>query len=52
MGLSWDARLGMLIASCAIDNLDKGAATQAVQCANIVLGLDEAAGLGGAHPVV
>ena len=29
----------------AIDNLGKGAAGQAVQCANLVLGLDETAGL-------
>lgn len=29
----------------AIDNLVKGAAGQAVQCANVVFGLDEAAGL-------
>ncbi len=52
VGLSCDDRLGMLIASCAIDNLDKGAATQAVQCANIILGFDESAGLDRAHPVV
>jgi N-acetyl-gamma-glutamyl-phosphate reductase len=30
---------------CAIDNLGKGAAGQAVQNANVVLGLDETAGL-------
>ena len=36
---------GTLIASCAIDNLVKGAAGQAVQDANIVCGLDETAGL-------
>ena len=30
---------------CAIDNLGKGAAGQAVQNANIALGLDETAGL-------
>ena len=34
-----------LIASCAIDNLVKGAAGQAVQAANIVCGFDETAGL-------
>ena len=33
------------IALCAIDNLGKGAAGQAVQAANIALGLDESAGL-------
>ena len=30
---------------CAIDNLVKGASGQAVQCANLVIGLDETAGL-------
>ena len=34
-----------LIAVCAIDNLGKGAAGQAVQCANIVCGLPEACGI-------
>ena len=29
----------------AIDNLGKGAAGQMIQCANLMLGLDEAAGL-------
>lgn len=41
-----------LIASCAIDNLVKGAAGQAVQAANIVCGFDEGAGLTGSCPVV
>ena len=36
----------MVVALCAIDNLGKGAAGQAVQCANIVFGLAEDAGLG------
>lgn len=40
-----DARTGFLIASCAIDNLGKGAAGQALQNANLALGLDEGAGL-------
>lgn len=40
-----DPRTGWLIALCAIDNLGKGAAGQAVQAANVVLGLDEGAGL-------
>jgi N-acetyl-gamma-glutamyl-phosphate reductase len=30
---------------CAIDNLVKGASGQAIQCANLALGLDETAGL-------
>ena len=40
-----DPRTGLLVVLCAIDNLGKGASGQAVQCANLVLGLDEAAGL-------
>ncbi len=40
-----DDRTGWLVALCALDNLVKGAAGQAVQCANLVLGLEEAAGL-------
>lgn len=34
-----------IVAVCAIDNLGKGAAGQAVQCANIVFGLDERRGV-------
>jgi N-acetyl-gamma-glutamyl-phosphate reductase len=41
-----DERAGYLIVSCAIDNLGKGAAGQALQNANLALGLPEAAGLG------
>ena len=40
-----DQRQGVVIAQCAIDNLLKGAAGQAVQAANIMFGLDEATGL-------
>ncbi len=40
-----DERTGWLVALCAIDNLVKGVAGQAVQCANLALGLDEGAGL-------
>lgn len=40
-----DDRAGVLVCSAAIDNLGKGAAGQAVQNANLALGLDEAAGL-------
>ncbi len=40
-----DPRTGWLLAFCAIDNLVKGAAGQAVQCANLALGLEETAGL-------
>jgi N-acetyl-gamma-glutamyl-phosphate reductase len=40
-----DGRSGWLIASAAIDNLGKGAAGQALQNANLALGLDEGLGL-------
>lgn len=40
-----DERTSCAVATCAIDNLGKGAACQAVQCANIVFGLDERRGL-------
>ena len=43
--LAIDRRTGVLVAIGAIDNLCKGAAGQAVQCANIVFGLDERRGL-------
>ncbi|MBQ9068985.1 MAG: N-acetyl-gamma-glutamyl-phosphate reductase [Eggerthellaceae bacterium] len=45
VGLAFDPRTRTLAATCAIDNLCKGAAAQAVQCANIVFGLPEDAGL-------
>jgi N-acetyl-gamma-glutamyl-phosphate reductase len=41
-----DARNKLLVCSAALDNLGKGAAGQAVQNANVVLGLDETEGLG------
>jgi len=40
-----DKRTGRMLALSAIDNLGKGAAGQMVQCANLMLGLDETAGL-------
>lgn len=40
-----DRRSGQLTTLCAIDNLGKGAAGQAIQAANVALGLDETAGL-------
>lgn len=43
-----DQRAGFVICSCAIDNLGKGAAGQALQNANIALGLEETTGLEGA----
>ena len=40
-----DDRTGRVVALSAIDNLGKGAAGQMIQCANLMLGLDESAGL-------
>src|SRR5215211_1109966 len=40
-----DAATGRAIVICALDNLGKGAAGQAVQNANLALGIDETAGL-------
>ena len=45
VGLSVDARAGVVVAVSAIDNLVKGAAGQAVQAANAALGWPEATGL-------
>ena len=44
IGLAVSEQAHMLIAVCAIDNLGKGAAGQALQCANIVCGLPERQG--------
>jgi N-acetyl-gamma-glutamyl-phosphate reductase len=41
----YDARTGRVLAIAALDNLVKGAAGQMIQCANLMLGLDEEAGL-------
>jgi N-acetyl-gamma-glutamyl-phosphate reductase len=40
-----DPRTGWVVSLCALDNLVKGASGQAVQCANLALGLPEATGL-------
>jgi N-acetyl-gamma-glutamyl-phosphate reductase len=45
IGIFDDRPTGRSIVVCAIDNLGKGAAGQAVQNANLALGLDETAGL-------
>lgn len=45
VGLVSDARTGRVIVVTAIDNLVKGASGQAVQCFNLMAGLDERAGL-------
>jgi N-acetyl-gamma-glutamyl-phosphate reductase len=52
IGLAFDEGSGMLVVECAIDNLVKGSGGQAIQCANIVFGLDESAGLTAYAPVV
>ena len=45
IGVFTDRATGTGIVVCALDNLGKGAAGQAVQNANLALGLDETAGL-------
>jgi N-acetyl-gamma-glutamyl-phosphate reductase len=45
IGVFADAATGTAIVICTLDNLGKGAAGQAVQNANLALGLDETAGL-------
>jgi N-acetyl-gamma-glutamyl-phosphate reductase len=45
LGVFTDRATGTAIVVCALDNLGKGAAGQAVQNANLALGLDETAGL-------
>ncbi|MDA8268164.1 MAG: N-acetyl-gamma-glutamyl-phosphate reductase [Actinomycetota bacterium] len=47
-----DARTGWVVSLCAIDNLLKGAAGQAMQAANIALGVPETSGLSavGVYP--
>ena len=47
-----DPRTGWVVVIAALDNLVKGASGQAVQCANLMLGLDETAGLAssGVYP--
>ncbi len=41
----YDERTGTVISLCAIDNLVKGTAGQALQCLNLMAGLDETLGL-------
>ncbi len=53
LGFELDEANGHVVAMCAIDNLMKGASGSAVQCMNLMLGLDETAGLEfmGLHPI-
>ncbi|WP_205214986.1 MULTISPECIES: N-acetyl-gamma-glutamyl-phosphate reductase [Sphingomonas] len=48
----YDQRTGRVLAIAAIDNLGKGAAGQMIQCANLMFGLPETAGLSvcGVYP--
>ena len=52
VGVAVDAAAGRVVASCALDNLGKGAAGQAIQAANAALGLAEETGLptAGVYP--
>jgi N-acetyl-gamma-glutamyl-phosphate reductase len=45
IGWRWDASSEQAVIVTAIDNLGKGAAGQAVQCLNLMLGLPETTGL-------
>ena len=53
LGFELDESNGHIVSICAIDNLMKGASGSAVQCMNLMLGLDETAGIDfpGLHPV-
>jgi N-acetyl-gamma-glutamyl-phosphate/LysW-gamma-L-alpha-aminoadipyl-6-phosphate reductase len=53
LGFDLDPETGHLVSICAIDNLMKGASGSAVQCMNLMLGLDETTGLDfpGLHPI-
>ena len=48
----YDERTGRVVALSALDNLGKGAAGQMIQCANLMLGLEETVGLStiGVYP--
>ncbi|HEY0625393.1 MAG TPA: N-acetyl-gamma-glutamyl-phosphate reductase [Allosphingosinicella sp.] len=48
----YDERTGRVLAIAALDNLVKGAAGQMIQCANLMLGFEETAGLStvGVYP--
>jgi N-acetyl-gamma-glutamyl-phosphate reductase len=52
VGLAVDEATGTLVVACVIDNLLKGASGQAVQCANLALGLPESEGLESPGAVV
>ncbi len=52
VAIALDERTGTAIATCAIDNLMKGAAGQALQNANILCGLKENLGINGSVPLI
>ncbi len=53
LGFELDEASGQVVSMCAIDNLMKGASGTAVQCMNLMLGLEETTGLEfpGLHPI-
>ncbi len=53
LGFDLDESTGHIVSICAIDNLMKGASGTAVQCMNLMMGLDETLGLEfpGLHPI-
>ena len=53
IGFALDAPRRRVVSLCALDNLGKGAAGNAIQTMNVMLGLDETAGLefSGIHPL-
>ncbi len=53
LGFDLNPDTGQVVALCAIDNLMKGASGSAVQCMNLMFGLDEETGLDfpGLHPI-
>jgi N-acetyl-gamma-glutamyl-phosphate/LysW-gamma-L-alpha-aminoadipyl-6-phosphate reductase len=53
VGFELDTSSGRVVSLCAIDNLMKGAAGTALQCANLMMGWDERLGLEfpGLHPI-
>ena len=53
IGFDLDESTGHIVSMCAIDNLMKGASGTAVQCMNLMLGLEETTGLEflGLHPL-
>ena len=52
-GFERDPDSSRVVVISAVDNLMKGSAGQAVQCMNLMLGLDETTGLSfpGLHPL-